>query len=125
MQAALRSRLLDDATVSGLVGTRVDWGLRPQAKSLPAINLTLVPTPRDYHMGGAQATQQFRVQCDCWAATYKGADDLRNAVIAALEPADLPFLASFVDRSMDLPERTETGEIHRALLEFKVTHISA
>ena len=125
MQAALRSRLLADATVAGLVGARVDWGLRPQAKSLPALTLTLVPTPRDYTMGGAQVTQQFRVQCDCWAATYKGANDLRDAVIAALEPADLPFLASFVDRSMDLPERTETGEIHRALLEFKVTHISA
>jgi hypothetical protein len=37
MQTALRTRLLADATISGIVGTRIDWGLRPQAKALPAI----------------------------------------------------------------------------------------
>jgi hypothetical protein len=125
MQTALRSRLLGDATVANLVGTRVDWGLRPQAKALPAISLTIVPTPRDYHMGGAQNTQFFRVQIDCWAATYKGAHTLRDAVIDCLEPASDPFLGSFVERNFDAPERTDTGEIHRAVLEFKVTHISA
>jgi hypothetical protein len=125
MQTALRARLLADATIAGLVGSRVDWGLRPQAKALPAITLTLVPSPRDYHMGGAQVTQHYRVQVDCWATTYKGAHDLREAVIAELEPASGSFLGSFVERSADMPERTDTGEVHRASLDFKVTHISA
>jgi hypothetical protein len=125
MQAALRSRLLADATIAGLVGTRVDWGLRPQGKPLPAIRLTKIPTPRAYHMGGAQNTQQFRVQADCYGATYKASHDLRAAVIACLEAAESPFQASFVDGDFDNPERTETGEVHCAVLEFKVTHISA
>lgn len=125
MKAALRTRLLADATISGLVGQRVDWGLRPQAKDLPAIRLTLVPTPRDYHMGGAQVTQHHRVQIDCFALTYKDADDLRAAVIAELEPASGSFQGSFVHRDQDMPERTETGEIHRASLDFKVTYIPA
>jgi hypothetical protein len=125
MQTALRSRLLADATISGLVDQRVDWGLRPQAKTLPAITLTLIPTPRDYHMGGAQATQHYRVQVDCWAETYKAAHELREAVIAELEPANSAFLGGFVERTADMPERTDTGVIHRAMIDFKITHISA
>jgi hypothetical protein len=128
MRAALRSRLMGDATVSSLVGTRVDWGLRPQAKSLPAIRLTVVPTPRDYTMGGAQNTQFYRVQVDCFADRPKTADDLRQAVIACLEPAAEPFAASFVERDFDQQEKSEgtvTGEVHTAILEFKVTHVSA
>ena len=125
MQTALRARLIADSGVNSKVSGRVDWGLRPQAKALPAITLTLVPTPRDYHMGGAQNTQFYRVQADCWAATYKAAHELREAVIAALEPASGSFLASFVERDFDAPERTDTGEVHRAILEFKVTYISA
>ena len=125
MKTALRSRLLADATISGLVGTRIDWGLRPQGKPLPAITLTLLPTPRDYHMGGAQHTQHYLVQIDCWAASYASAEAVRQAVIAEMEPASGSFQGSFVQRDHDMPERTETGEIHRASLDFKVTYISA
>jgi hypothetical protein len=125
MQAALRSRLLADPTIAGLVGQRVDWGLRPQGKPLPAITLTLVPTPRGYHMDGPQATQIHRVQIDCWAESYKAASDLRDAVIAELEPANASFFASFVERSADMPERTDTGVIYRAMLEFKIIPIPA
>jgi hypothetical protein len=125
MQTELRARLLADATIAGLVGTRIDWGLRPQGKALPAISLTLIPTPRDYHMGGAQQTQFYRVQVDCWASNYKDAHTLRDAVIAELEPASASFFGSFVERSADMPELTGMGEIHRAMLEFKITPISA
>lgn len=125
MQAALRTRLLADPTISGLVGTRIDWGLRPQGKPLPAISLTIISTPRDYTMAGAQTTQFYRVQIDCWAATYKSANDVRDAVIAELEPASGEFLGSFVVRNSDFPEKTDTGEIHRASIDFKVTHIPA
>lgn len=125
MQTALRSRLLADATIAGLVGTRVDWGLRPQAKELPAITLTMIPTPRDYTMGGADQTQLYRVQVDCWAASYKDAHTLREAVIAEMEPASGSFLGGFVTRNFDAPERTETGIINRAVLEFKLFYIPA
>lgn len=125
MKAALRARLLADATITGLVGTRIDWGLRPQGKALPAITLTLIPTPRAYHMGGAQVTQHYMVQIDCWALSYKAADDLRQAVIAELEPASGEFQGSFVLRDQDIPERVENAEIHRASIDFRLTHIPA
>lgn len=125
MKTALRARLKADATIAALVGDRVDWGLRPQGKSLPAISLTAIPAPRDYHMGGAQVTQHHLVQIDCWAATYKTADELRSAVIAELEPASGQFQGSFVIRDHDMPERVETEVIHRASIDFKVTYIPA
>lgn len=125
MKTALRSRLLADGTIAGLVGTRVDWGLRPQGKPLPAISLTMIPTPRDYTMEAAQVTQIYRVQVDCWAATYASADAVRQAVIAELEPASGSFLGAFVQRDQDMPERTDAGEIHRASLDFKIIHVSA
>jgi hypothetical protein len=125
VKAALRARLLADGTISGLVGTRIDWGLRPQGMPLPAITLTLIPTPRDYHMGGAQRTQHYLVQIDCWASSYASADAVRQAVIAELEPASGSFQGSFVQRDHDMPERIETSEIHRASLDFKITYISA
>jgi hypothetical protein len=125
MHEALRSRLKSDATVSGLVGARVDWGLRPQGKALPAIRLTLVPTQRAYHMGGAQTTQQYQVQADCFGETYKQAFDVRQAVIACLEPAVGEFQFSFVTRDFDRPEVIDTGPVECAVLEFLVTHIPA
>lgn len=123
METALRSRI-KTALVATIVD-RVDWGLRPQAKNLPAIRLSLISSPRDYTMEGAQATQQYRVQADCYGATFKQAAELAAALIACLEPASGAFLASFVIGRRDVPEVTDGGPIHCRSLDFLVTHISA
>jgi hypothetical protein len=125
MQAALRSRLLADATIAGLVGTRVDWGLRPQAKALPAITLDLPGSPRGYHMGGAQATQITRVQIDAWAATPKQAKDIADAVIAELEPRSGSFEPSFVLLDRSTNEKVDDGVVYRRQLDMQITYISA
>src|SRR5688572_25616453 len=125
MQTALRSRLLADATVAGLVGTRVDWGLRPQAKSLPAITLDLPGSPRGYHMGGAQNTQIARVQIDYWATTPKQAKDGADAVIAALEPRSGSFEPSFVLMDRSTSEKVDDGVVYRRQLDMQITYISA
>lgn len=121
MKTALRSRLKDNTAA----GSRVDWGLRPQAKDLPAIRLTKISTPRDYHMGGAQVTQMHRVQVDCFAATYKAASELGDAVIALIEPASGEFQAGFVLSDFDRPEQLDTGPIFARVLDFQITHIPA
>jgi hypothetical protein len=121
METALRARLLGNTTAQ----TRVDWGLRPQGKSLPAIRLTVVSSPRDYTMEGPQATQQYRVQADCYGATYGAAKELGDAVTAILEPSAGDFLASFVIGQRDVPELTDTGPVHCRTVDYLVTHISA
>jgi hypothetical protein len=121
MKTALRARVKGNTAA----GSRVDWGLRPQAKALPAIRLTQVPTPKFYHMGGADDTQQFRVQADCFGETYQDAQELGDEVVALLEPATGSFQGSFVTRDFDRPEVIDTGPVHCRVLEFLVTHISA
>jgi hypothetical protein len=125
MQAALRSRLLADATIAGHAGTRVDWGLRPQAKSLPAFSLELPGSPRGYHMGGAQNTQITRVQIDSWGRTPKEAKDGADFVIAALEPRSGSFEPSFVLLDRSTSEKVDDGVVYRRQLDMQITYISA
>lgn len=126
MQSELRTRLKNDATVSGIVGTRIDWVERPQAKALPAMTLQTISDPRPQHMGGDQATRQTLIQMDSWAESYKAARDLANAGIACLESgadvSSVRFLRSFVDGDRDLSERTDTQTIYRVSVDLRITH---
>ena len=121
MRTALRSRIRANTAAE----SRVDWGLRPQAKDLSAIRLTNVSEPRGYTMAGPQATQMYRVQADCYGADYKQASELGDELIALLEPASGDFLAGFVLSDRDAPERTEAGVIHCRSIDFQITYISA
>ena len=126
MQTQLRTRLLNDATIAGLVSSRVDWGVRPQGKPLPAITLALVNDARDQHLGGVQTTQGPLVQVDCWASTYADMANLREAVITLLAtPATQSgtrFLGAQNINSVDLPESTDVGMVHRAMIRANVWH---
>lgn len=133
MQTQLRTRLLNEATIAGLVSTRVDWGVRPQAKGLPAITMTLVSDSRDQNMAGLETTQGPLVQVDCWAdassdpaTAYATISALREAVITLLAtPATQSgtvFLGAQNIYSQDLPEDTEVGTVHRAMIRANVWH---
>jgi hypothetical protein len=119
MKTALRTRLKGNTAA----GSRVDWALRLQGSALPAIRLTKVRTPKDYHMGGAQNTEFHRVQVDCFAATYKAASELGDEVIALLEPGSGDFLGSFVLGDDDRQEDIESGPVHCRILEFRITYV--
>ena len=84
MKEELRALLLDNAGVSGIVGTRVDWGARPQGAALPAVVLYTISETPGYHLTGADALDVARVQVDCLASKFAGATLLSRAVIAAL-----------------------------------------
>jgi hypothetical protein len=126
MQADLRARLLADSTIGGLVSTRVDWGVRPQGKPLPAITLTLVSDNRDQTMAGLQATQGPLIQVDCWAETYTASGILREAVVTLLAtPAtqgSTKFLGAAGIVTQDLPEKTDTGMVFRSMIRATVWH---
>ena len=121
MQTAFRTRIKDNTAAEG----RVDWGLRPQGKDLPAIRLTLISSPRDYNMAGAMGTQFYRIQADCYASTYKAAKELGAALIVLLEPAAGSFQGSFVLGQRDSQEQLETATVHNRSIDFQITYISA
>jgi hypothetical protein len=126
MQTELRARLLADSTISGLVGTRVDWGVRPQGKPLPAITLILASDTRDQTMAGVQATQGPLIQIDCWAETYAATVTLREAVVALIStPAtqgSSKFLGAANINAIDLPEKVDTGIVHRSVIRANIWH---
>lgn len=126
MQTQLRTRLLNDATISALVGTRVDWGVRPQAKALPSITLILANDGRDQRLSGLQVTQGPLVQIDCWADTYADAAAMREAVVTLISTAAVQsgtrFLGAGNINTQDLPEKTDTGIVHRAMIRANIWH---
>ena len=125
METALRSRLKDNAAVAAITG-QIHWSVRPQGTALPAIVLTGVADDRSQHFTGLAGYRSTRVQIDCYAATKAQAVALREAVIAALVPAEVKggvtFLRSFVNTVLDRGDQTETGFVHRELIDLTCWH---
>jgi hypothetical protein len=90
MEEALIARLLADAGVASLAGTRVFPGSRPQGSALPAIVLARVSGAPLYADDGEIGLGQDRIQIDCWAATYGEAKTLARAVTACLSGFEGP-----------------------------------
>lgn len=125
METALRARLKDNAGVAAIT-TQIDWTVRPQGSELPAIVLTGIADQRDQHFLGNATYRPTRLQVDCYAATKATAVALREAVIAALLPEatknGVTFLRSFVNTVLDRGDQTETGFIHRELIDLSCWH---
>lgn len=128
MQTQLRTRLLGNATVASLCGTRVDWNERQQGKGLPAISLAAIADARPQHMTGLQVTRQTLVQVDIYAASYPNLATLREAAIAELVPAvtvgGQVFLRSFIADVRESQRGVETGIVHQCSIDIQVTHVS-
>lgn len=77
--AAVRTILLADSTVSGLVGTRIYPLELPLDCSFPALTYAIISDPFQIVMRSA------RVQINCWAADYTERETLKDSVEAALK----------------------------------------
>ncbi len=124
--SALRARLKADTAVAAIVGTRVDWDERPQRSAYPAVVLELAADPRPQNMGGLNASRGTRVWVNCFAVTAKTKAELREAVIAALLPETtqdgVNFRRGFVNNVINRSENTETGFVHRDLIDVTLWH---
>jgi hypothetical protein len=123
-EADLRARLLADAAIAGLVGTRIYWKIRAQGSALPAIVLGTIYGPRDQHFEGPIGTQGNRIQFDCLAPTAIAAINLRNAVLAEIEgpgtAGATTFQGGFVNLYRDTVEDTASGVVHTQLVDATI-----
>ena len=88
IRPALRQYLLDDPTVSGLVGgVRIHNTRLPQDQVSPSIVYVKVSETGDYHMQGDSGLGQVRMQVDAWAQNADAATELANAVYDRLSGA--------------------------------------
>lgn len=121
IEAAIRTRLIDDTAVAGLVATRVYWIERIQGQNYPGITLQIFDEDRAQHLTGFHSLQRLDVQVDVWALSHASGKIIKDAVIAALVPQGLfhefKFSRAFV-RARDLSERVEDRTIFRPSMDF-------
>jgi hypothetical protein len=83
VEQAVYTALTSDSAVTTFCGTRIYPLLLPTSPTLPAIDYKIIGggnTPTFTTMG----TQRYRVEVNCWGATYADAVTLRHAVVKAL-----------------------------------------
>lgn len=89
VEQAVRERLLADAPLAALVGTRVYMLKLPQKPTLPAVRVQLVDEPKEYHLRGEDGATRARVQVDAYqyetaSDPYDSVSDVADAAHAAL-----------------------------------------
>lgn len=81
IRPALRTFLLADPTISGLVGgVRIHHLRLPQDQVAPSIVFLKVSETGDYHLASDSGLAQLRMQIDAWAQSADAATQLANAV---------------------------------------------
>jgi hypothetical protein len=127
MRQALIDRLLADAGLAALVGSRVDWLKRPQAGALPAITLQVTSSPYTYTMKGRTKLVDRQVQMDSWAADYPTVEAVRLALVAALDgPYEDPIRGLFIENEResfegrDDPDSSGSTDFFRVSLDIRV-----
>lgn len=80
MEENLIARLLANAGVAAIVGTRVYPGARPQGSALPALVLNKISGAPVYDDEGEAGLLTARMQIDAWGITYTAAKLLARAV---------------------------------------------
>ncbi|MDB5733223.1 MAG: hypothetical protein JWQ03_3118 [Variovorax sp.] len=128
MEEVVRSKLLGTAPIAALVQTRIDWGERSQGTTLPAIVLHLISDIPEMKMAGPSGWSDARVQVDNIGRTIMDAVRVRRAVLAAMlawyETIDGKKYRAFVIDSSTNPDTDQTGTLHRARLDLRISYQS-
>lgn len=129
MEEAIRKLLLDTAAVTALVGKRVDWGVRSQGATLPAVTIHLITGSPQMHYSGPSGWSRDRLQFDCWGRTYKAARDVADTLadrggLLLRFRGDLPGLRlrTFVLARRSDDDSDEVGPVHRAMVDVLAWH---
>lgn len=127
LESALVARLLADAPLAALVGTRIHWNFVPQGKALPYIRLQVISDPRPQTLKDYDAARLTRVQVDCMADKSATATAMGMAVIAAVAGPDTVSGVIFGRAKAEGPrgggeDVPGTGFVHRASLDLLVEH---
>lgn len=118
IQEGLYTYLAAQSAITALTSTRIYPIIRPQNTALPAITYQRISSSHEHHLsaGSLQSSDlhQVRMQVDCYATTYKGAETLAKLVEAALDAyrgtmGTVNVLGVFLDSSTDMVERADDG----------------
>lgn len=122
---ALRARLIADAGVSALIGTRVYWMIPPQGSALPAIRLQAPSNLSERHLKGDAGVRSVRLQIDSFALSFGASLQLAEVARSALLlPATVGGMAMVTSEAeAPTPERgedTPEGHIYWTRVDLRV-----
>ena len=128
MEEVLRAQLLAVTPVTALVGTRVDWGIRSQGATMPALVLHQISGVPQTNLSGPSGWSSDRIQADCWGRTFKSARDVADAASLALHTlratlSGIKIRVFVIDRRND-SDSDDTGPVFRTSLDLMVWHTS-
>jgi len=131
MEQALIAKLLGEATIAAIVGTRIFYNTRAQGEDLPAVVMHVIDKVPVDSAEGADVLTISRVQVDCIGTTYGSAKGLARAVKRALAtPPEftqdgVEFSAVYVEAERDDFEKSTTKDsisVHRVAVDFMLSH---
>lgn len=133
LEAGLFQLLTTDATVSALIGDRVDFAKLRKSPQLPAVVMQLITTKEVYSSTGANNLRFKRVQFDSYSTDYLQALSASDAIRNLLKRKFNFFLpeGTFVNgceivQDRDMPyEDGANGYIYRRMLEVMIQHTEA
>lgn len=124
LETELRARLAADAGVSALVAARI-YPLRlPQTPVYPALTYRRVSGLGVHNLSGAAGRGRSRIQVDCWAETYLGAQALAAAARASLDGFNgtLVTLRAVIFRENELDDFEDAPELYRVIQDWRISH---
>lgn len=80
IEDALRTKVLSDGTIAGLVGSRYEPGVLPQDPTYPSFVAVKVSDVDEGDLSGTADIVRARIQLTSWDTTYAGARALSELV---------------------------------------------
>ena len=117
VEQTLFTALTSSSAVTAICGTRIYPLLLPTEPTLPAIDYKFVGGANQPTMD-TTGVQRYRVEINCWGATYAQAVTLRHAVIKALSgyQSDNTSIQFLMPQDIFEPDLLQ----YRAVAEFYV-----
>lgn len=80
LESDIVDRVLADASLTGLISTRVYVEWAPQNTDMPYVTFQVVSTVEDHHTQGSSGLAHSRIQFDVWAETIASRDSVVDAL---------------------------------------------
>lgn len=85
IEQAIVAKLLADATLAALVGTRVYPGLAPQGAAAPYLVYQQADRQKVHTLGGVVSLNNYRMRFDAFGSSYANAKATAAALASALD----------------------------------------
>ena len=126
---ALRARLIGDATLTGLIGTRIYPGKAPQDPTLPYVVYHRISPTRTPTLNGPTLVPETRIQLDIIATSQASAELVATAIRNRIDgytgtSASVSVLSSVVEDEMDMDETIEGSDsiYYRVVMDVLIQH---